>query len=153
MISLFDQGFLNRNWGKLALGGGALAVGSMVGDDPENFKSVTKKAMTSTKNTIQDTPKSIPRVIKNNSNYNDFGKATTAWKEKGGKAVMQVRQRLSNIDPDAAVQKGARKIGQIARTTKDYTDRTAGSFRSGYSANIPKLPSEKYDARGRITGL
>lgn len=122
MISIIEQGFLRRNWGKLALGGGALAFAASRGE--EMPIGAAKSAVKSAVKTVDPNLRQMAGQLK------DAGK--TAGKFVGGK--------LQGTDP--AIQNAAVKTGAAARKVVDYGQKTGQSFQQGYrgsAANVPNV--------------
>jgi hypothetical protein len=113
MISIIEQGFFRRNWGKLALGGG-LAYAASQGD-----------AMPLPKPTA-DTP--IPKPT-----------ADTPIPKPN---VPSVAPKVNLQQLDKATQNAAERSGAVTRSTVDYGKKTAQSFKRGYEGR-PNVPAIK----------
>jgi len=120
MIRLTEQGFLRRNWGKLALGGGALAFAASRGEDMgygAAGEATGQKLGEKARNMIRgDSP-----------------------------AITTIKNAAK--DPNAALQKTATAVGAGTRKVVDTAKETAGSYRQGYSgsgtpSNVPEVRNQ-----------
>jgi len=122
MISLIEQGFLRRNWGKLALGGGALAFAASRGEDM-GYGAAGEAAGTR------------------------MGSRVKSMIRGDNPAMTKLKGAASNIarDPNAALQKTATAVGAGVRKGVDIGKETAGSFKQGYSGSAvsPNVPNVK----------
>lgn len=125
MIAIIEQGFLRRNWGKLAVGGGALAFAASRGEEMP-IGSVGK-AVGKMGAAAQDGRGAALRKMA------DQMKAAGKSSAKFVGGVMQ--------DPNAALQKGATAAGTATRKVVDTAQQTGQSFKRGYEGkpNIPNV--------------
>lgn len=131
MISILERGFLRRNWGKLALGAGALGFAASRGEDMPigGLKQVAGTAGESS------TDRKVAAIKK----------MANQLKDKGQTSGTFIGGQLQPKNLDATVQSAARKTGAATRATVDYTRKTADSFKQGYqgSAASPNVPQVK----------
>lgn len=112
MISLIEQGFFKRNWGKLALGGGALAFAASRGEDM-GYGAAGEAAG-------QRMGKKVGSMIRGDS-----------------PAITKLKDTATNVakNPNEALQKTAAAVGSGVRKGVDVGKETANSFRKGYSGS------------------
>jgi hypothetical protein len=132
MISIIEQGFLRRNWGKLALGGGALAFAASRGE--EMPIGAVGRALGKAGAASQDSGINLRRMA-------DQVKAAGKTSGRFVKGVMQ--------DPNAALQKGATAAGTVTRKMVDTGQQTGQNFMKGYEGkpNIPNSGPGRYWSR------
>jgi hypothetical protein len=96
MISIIEQGFLRRNWGKLALGGGALAFAASRGE--EMPLSTVKSAGKRIGSAVSDTKVNLPKINKQTvdnaiqTGANKAGAATRQAVDYGKKTATNFQQ-------------------------------------------------------------
>lgn len=124
MISIIEQGFLRRNWGKLALGGGALAFAASRGE--EMPIGAVGRAVGKAGAAAQDSGINLRKMA-------DQVKAAGKTSGRFVKGVMQ--------DPNAALQKGATAAGTVTRKMVNTGQQTGQSFMKGYEGrpNVPNV--------------
>ena len=128
MISLNEQGFFKRNWGKLALGGGALAFAASRGED-------------------------MGMGSAGEATGARLGRRAQSMIRGDSPAIAGIKNIAK--DPNAALQKTAAAVGSGVRKGVDVGRETVDSVKRGYSgsAQSPNLPDvRKQSLPGGITG-
>jgi len=123
MISIIEQGFLRRNWGKLALGGGALALAASRGEDM-GMGAAGEAAGTRMGNRVKNIIRGDNPMLQNIKNT--------------------AKDTIRN--PNDAIQKGAASVGAGVRKVTDFSRETIDSAKKGYSGeptrpapNVPRV--------------
>jgi len=121
MINITEQGFLRRNWGKLALGGGALALAGMHGE------GLPREALSG--------------AVKSGKDALGSGAAS--------ETVKKAREAITNAvkNPKETLQKGAEVVGAGVRkgvdVGKDIKDSAVKGYKGvGESPNVPNVQKQ-----------